>query len=41
MVSYISLYTAKTVAVHAADLTGLDAIPLAGAFTFLANVGRR
>jgi peptide/nickel transport system substrate-binding protein len=38
---YISLYTAKTVAVHSADLTGLDAIPLAGDFTFLANVGRR
>src|SRR5262249_20975311 len=32
---YISLYTFKTVAVHAADLTGLDTIPLAADFTFV------
>src|SRR5207247_11754 len=37
---YISLYTAKTVAVHDARLRGLEAIPLTGDFTFLPEVTR-
>ncbi|HKC23106.1 MAG TPA: ABC transporter substrate-binding protein, partial [Thermoanaerobaculia bacterium] len=37
---YISLYAAKTVAVHDARLTGLSTIPLTGDFTFLPYVGR-
>ncbi|MEO6324123.1 MAG: ABC transporter substrate-binding protein [Thermoanaerobaculia bacterium] len=38
---YISLYTANIVAVHGSDLTGLEAMPLNGDFTFLSKVGRR
>lgn len=38
---YLSLYTTKTVAVHARDLTGLETIPPTADFTFLAAVGRR
>jgi peptide/nickel transport system substrate-binding protein len=37
---YVSLYTAKTVAVHDARLRGLQAIPLTGDFTFLPEVSR-
>jgi peptide/nickel transport system substrate-binding protein len=37
---YISLYAAKTVAVHDARLAGLSTIPLTGDFTFLPGVGR-
>jgi peptide/nickel transport system substrate-binding protein len=37
---YISLYAAKTVAVHDRRLTGLETIPLAGDFTFLPALGR-
>lgn len=38
---YLSLYTARTVAVHAANLTGIGGIPENGDFTFLSRVGRR
>lgn len=37
---YLSLYTAKTVAVHSLDLTGVDAVGQTGDFTFLRFVGR-
>jgi len=38
---YVSLYTMKTIAVHARDLTGVDTIHPSADFTFLKNVGRR
>lgn len=38
---YVSLYTMKSVAVHAKDLSGLDTINETADFTFLRNVGRR
>ena len=38
---YVSLYFAKTVAVHEASLTGVDTILPTGDFTFLPRVGRR
>ncbi len=37
---YLSLYTTRTVAVHAAGLTGLETIAPAADFTFLRNVSR-
>ena len=36
---YLSLYSMKTVAVHARDLTGVETIHPSGDFTFLKNVG--
>ena len=38
---YVSLYFAKTVAVHDASLTGVDTVAPTGDFTFLPRVGRR
>jgi peptide/nickel transport system substrate-binding protein len=38
---YVSLYFAKTVAVHDGSLTGVDTILPTGDFTFLPRVGRR
>ena len=38
---YVSLYFAKTVAVHDASLNGVDTIPPTGDFTFLPRVGRK
>lgn len=38
---YVSLYTMKSVAVHARDLTGLETMHETADFTFLRNVGRR
>jgi peptide/nickel transport system substrate-binding protein len=37
---YVSLYSMKTIAVHAKDLTGVDTIHPSADFTFLKNVGR-
>ncbi|MBL8111246.1 MAG: ABC transporter substrate-binding protein, partial [Acidobacteria bacterium] len=38
---YISLFTSRVVAVHDSRLTGLEALPPSGDFTFLPLVGRR
>lgn len=38
---YVSLFTARTIAVHDARLTGLDRLPPSGDFTFLPFLGRR
>jgi len=40
-IPYVSLYFAKTVAVHDAALTGVDTITPTGDFTFLPRVGRK
>lgn len=40
-IPYVSLYFAKTVAVHDAALTGVDTINPTGDFTFLPRVGRK
>lgn len=37
---YVSLYSMKTIAVHAKDLEGVETIHPSGDFTFLKNVGR-
>jgi peptide/nickel transport system substrate-binding protein len=37
---YVSLYSMKTIAVHAKELTGVETIHPSGDFTFLKNVGR-
>jgi peptide/nickel transport system substrate-binding protein len=40
LLPYISLYFAKTAAVHDARLTGIETIPQTGDFTFLSRIGR-
>jgi peptide/nickel transport system substrate-binding protein len=37
---YVSLYSMKTIVVHAKDLAGVETIHPSGDFTFLKNVGR-
>jgi hypothetical protein len=40
LLPYVSLYFARTVAVHDARLTGIETIPQTGDFTFLSRIGR-